>query len=811
MNPSPTRPHVRLVAATAIAAVASLGLASAAAGDDTPDGLGLTAEVTDHGPVATEVSTSVSETGTLPDGTPVLYIGGSGEPASFTVVNAETGELIFAADVPPKSIGSPIQPLPDGSAFFGLRDGSGTIIYHWDAETHEITEALENPADGRLVRELQLGDDGLLYGSTYPNTRVFSYDPESGEERDYGNILDAGDSDTYAEGFAVHDGTAYVGTGMQNGHFVTVDLDSGETTEIELPAEYDQISRFYRFQQVGDLIAMAFSPGLSAGTNTMFWDTAAGEFACEGAIDSFVSLNNPYSDATEDGRFYYKANDELWEFDSTDCSVSPTGWIDTDLEDTGTHRTLSLVSTGAGSEHLLLGLNRDGSFWNFDPATSEHEFFESQVTGSPLTAHSLHVGPDEQVYLGIYLSPQVLGRFDPATETIEQISGPSQADSWLTVDDQLLIGSYGNAVIHQGDPFAEWEWDTNPAQQFRLIGEQQDRVIQMATDGDTVAIATVADYGVQGGGLTITDMTDSGTTYRDLVEAQSTASVAYGNDGLIYAGTSIRGGLSSDNSPLDAHLVTFDPEQGTVTNAVVPVEGNDVVSGLVPIGDSIFGVTNSAHLFEFDTTTGEVVEIYDLGTDTSASPWGLGSGLHLSPADGLLYGNSGGDVFAFDPETGEHQILASDTHYKRMDISPDGTIYALDDTHLYEITVDGAGAECTQTIDGRYAGALTISEGVTCIESGSVHGPITVQAGASLLADGAELRGPLHSTGAAAVELVGSSIYGPVTITGTTGSTILSDNEIRGPLSCSGNDPAPLDLGSPNTVRGPQSGQCSDL
>src|SRR5699024_9621046 len=182
---SPTRPHARLVAATAVAALASLGLASSAAGGDGPDGLGLTAEVTDHGYGATEANTSISEAGTLPDGTPVLYISGSGEPASFTVVNALTGELIFAAEVPPKTIGSPIQPMPDGSAYFALRSGSGTLLYHWDAETHEITEVLENPGGGgRLVRELQLGDDGLLYGSTYPNTHVFSYDPETGEERD---------------------------------------------------------------------------------------------------------------------------------------------------------------------------------------------------------------------------------------------------------------------------------------------------------------------------------------------------------------------------------------------------------------------------------------------------------------------------------------------------------------------------------------------------------------------------------------------------------------------------------------------------
>lgn len=810
MTHSPTRPRVRLVAATAVAAVASLGLASSAAGDDATNDLGLTAEVTDHGLVATEVNTSIAETGTLPDGTPVLYISGSGEPASFTVVNAETGELIFGQQLGPKTLGSPIQPLPDGSAYFVLRDGKGSIIYHWDAETHEVTETLENPAGGRLIRELQLDDNGVLYGSTYPNTHLFSYDPATQEVRDYGSVLDSGDSDTYAEGLSVHDGTAYVGTGMASANLVAVDVDSGEMTELELPDGYDRITRFYRFQQVGDLIAMAFSPGISGGTNTLFYDTATEEWACDGAIDTFVSLNNPYTEPTDDGRFYFKANDEIWEFDSADCSVSPTGWIDTDLADTGYHRVLALLEGGdaAGS---LVGLNRDGSFWSFDPTTGESAVFENQVTGSALTTHSIHVGPDEQVYMGIYLSPQVLSRFDPDTDEIEQISGPSQADSWLTFDDQLLVGTYGNAVIHQGDPFAEWDWGSNPAEQFRLIGEKQDRPVDMATDGEIVAIATVADYGVQGGGLTITDMTDSGTTYRDLVEAQSTAAVTFGADGMIYAGTSIRGGLSSDNSPLDAHLVTFDPERGEVTNTVVPVEGNDVVAGLAAVDDRIFGVTNSADVFEFDTTSGEVTEVYPIDTDRSSSPWGRASTLELNPVDGLLYGVSGGAVFAFDPETKEHQILAADTEYKRMDIAPDGTIYVMDDTNLFEITVSGAGAECTETIDGQHAGPLTVSAGTTCIEGGTVRGPISVHAGASLIVTDAELEGSLHSSGAARVEIVGSSVLGPVAITGTTGSVILSGNEIRGSLSCADNATEPADLDNPNTIRGPQSGQCRDL
>src|SRR5690606_31166172 len=113
-------------------------------------------------------------------------------------------------------------------------------------------------------------------------------------------------------------------------------------------------------------------------------------------------------------------------------------------------------------------------------------------------------------------------------------------DSFVTFGDQLVVGSYGNAVVHAGDPLAEWNWNTNPSQQFRPIdGHQQDRIVDQATDGNLIALATVSDYGVRGGALTLTNLAEYRETYRDLVEHQSTASVTFGNDGLVYAGTSI--------------------------------------------------------------------------------------------------------------------------------------------------------------------------------------------------------------------------------------------------------------------------------
>ena len=724
-RPAPTARRIAGTSGLALLLSMALG-GTAALAQPSTGGLDLSIDVTDHGPAAAgQVSTSVLDVGTLPDGTNVLYAPAAGEPSSLSVVDIDTGELIDTQLVPPKTLAGATYVFDDGSLLFNLRDGSGVNHYRWDAETHEIKLAFENPAGERLVRSLEADEDGVLYGVTYPNAKLFSYDPETGDLRDYGS-LDSNDS--YAEALAVHNGVAYVGTGMESGHFVAVDLDSGETTRIEVPAGYEQITRFYKSQLVGDLVATVFSPGISGGTNTLFWDTTEGEWVCDGAIPRTVSLNAPFTGATHDGRMFYKSQGEIWSFDSNDCSVEPTGWIDTGLEGTGQHRAIEIHATGEGDDarYRLVGLNRDGSFWTFDLEDQTHEFFEGTIPGTPLTAHSLHVAADERVYMGTYHGPGVLGRFDPATGETEQISGPSQADSWLTFQDQLLVGSYGNAIVHSGDPFADWDWGTNPSQQFRLIdGHQQDRIVDQATNGDLAALATVSDYGVRGGALTLTDMADYRETFRDLVDYQSTAAVTFGEDGLIYAGTSIRGGLSSANSPEDAHLVVFDPEAGEVVEAIVPVAGNDVVAGVEAVGSSIWGVTNSAHLFEYDTEAGEVTDVYELDTSNSASPWGLASTVQAHPEDGLLYGISGNDVFAFDPVTKEAQILLADGAYKRMDIAEDGTIYVIDETNLFSITVQddgegepGAPAEQVRALQAAVA---------TYIEAGDIAGPIAHQ------------------------------------------------------------------------------------
>jgi O-glycosyl hydrolase len=143
--------------------------------------------------------------------------------------------------------------------------------------------------------------------------------------------------------------------------------------------------------------------------------------------------------------------------------------------------------------------------------------------------------------------------------------------------------------------------------------------------------------------------------------------------------------------------------------------------------------------------------------------------------------------------------------------------------------------DCGAAVAGTHTGPLTVRSGTTCLAGGAeVTGPVTVRSGASLVAAGATVDGPVVTGGAATVRLVGTAITGPVRVSGATDQVLISGthvtgpltitdsgtgfapivvsgNTVEGPLACSGNSPAPVNEGVPNTVTGATRGQCRGL
>jgi len=179
-------------------------------------------------------------------------------------------------------------------------------------------------------------------------------------------------------------------------------------------------------------------------------------------------------------------------------------------------------------------------------------------------------------------------------------------------------------------------------------------------------------------------------------------------------------------------------------------------------------------------------------------------------------------------------------------------------------TATGAAAAgtCTNTVTGAHSGTMTLNgPGVTCLQNATQDGAITVMNGHELSVVDSKITGAVTSTSSApftfchsstvrgaikvsnsmkavvigdnaatcaanvidgavtldanmgGTKLAGNSIAGAVTASQNIASSgpVISNNYIGGKLTCSGNTPAPVNNGQPNTVKGDRVGQtCAD-
>ncbi|MEU3498413.1 family 43 glycosylhydrolase [Kitasatospora cineracea] len=140
--------------------------------------------------------------------------------------------------------------------------------------------------------------------------------------------------------------------------------------------------------------------------------------------------------------------------------------------------------------------------------------------------------------------------------------------------------------------------------------------------------------------------------------------------------------------------------------------------------------------------------------------------------------------------------------------------------------------KCTRTVTGHSRSALVVSAGTTCVKGAevgtvtvvddaavlvvvdsAVRGPLNVHRGNAVVAEDSTFAGNATLSGTTGrIILTGNTFAGPVRLTGNTGSApLLSGNGVDGVLSCTGNDPAPVDGGAVNHTARAATGQCAAL
>ncbi|MGH9212426.1 MAG: LVIVD repeat-containing protein [Acidimicrobiales bacterium] len=264
---------------------------------------------------------------------------------------------------------------------------------------------------------------------------------------------------------------------------------------------------------------------------------------------------------------------------------------------------------------------------------------------------------------------------------------------------------------------------------------------------------------------------------------------------------------------------------------LVPVPGRDIIAqGWYQGGISMFDFTDSANPQE--------IGFFDRG---SISPTNLVLGGFWSVEwyNGQIYGAEiarGLDTFGLVPSehlTAAEVGAAEEVHQDEFNAQHQ-TAYTWEPSfNVARARFDQLARTCTSTITDRRSGTLLIDE-PTCLDGATINGAVVILPGGSLLSDGSQIRGGVAGIGGEALHLydtdvrgaftaigmkhsvavVDSSLHGVAVLTNNrTGDieTVVSDNTVRGLLVCSGNSPAPINLGAANDVRGLATGQCSSL
>lgn len=634
-------------------------------------------EIDDLGPAFYSPNVRLAEVDVLADGTPVGYLFSNGEPVSFNVVDLSTGELIDSIDMDGYSIAASIEIAPDDTVYFSVRGPNDGTLWSYDPATGDVDELATRIAGESLLRSL-VYDDGILYGSTYPNAKVYSYDTTTGDIRDYGSVVDDGSS--YAWGFDLVNDALWVGTGA-NPHLVEVDPDSGDMTELDLPTEVAENADFInRLEKFDDVVVLSHSPEGSHG-NTAVFDLTANEW-----LPGLEGVAGQWTSDTHDGKLYYVSDDTMLAYDVRARESVSFGWEDGPLADE-LDGTNDLALLELGTEDFpgvtLVGARADGKIWRYNLDTGTGDVVDIGIKGAPATVHSMGQGGDGDVYVGAYLSAGVMARAN--ADGVEQLSGPKQADSIIAHRRHTVVGTYPGAEFYLARPGnREWDWGTNPEHLFGLgRGESgQDRPLTMTSAGPFVAAGTIPNYGELGGALTLFHpLRGTYEVHRNVVQDQSVTALTY-KDGFVYGGTSIHGGLSSTPTQTEAELFVWDIENDELVTSSVVVPGVEVIHALtVDSQGRLWGLAENGVIFEYDPDTHEVIRSVQTRA-TASNMWGRLSELYPHPDNGYLYGNADGMLFRFDPDTMEFVTLMG-SGARHSAVAADGAIYIGDETDLY--------------------------------------------------------------------------------------------------------------------------------
>lgn len=612
------------------------------------------------------------------DGRPVLYTTSKGKPGNLNVIDLDDYKLLRSIPLAPSESSWAHTVAPDGTVYIAA-DGSGSRLWSYSPVTH-IPQVVATFSGESWPISITTDDLGRVYVGTYPGGKVYQYDPATRETKDYGRVI--GDiPQEYVRSIAYQGGNVYAGTAHRQ--IVRVNLVTGEKTDIaaslSVPAgkdtvyDLDTIDDRYLFARYTDGTGVP-GPGYLYDTETNSW--------LDVVLDNVTGLHETDS---LDGKIYFMSDKQLKTFDLTTHEVALTGMTygsglrGADWVEFPNHPELPGKN--------LVTVRFDGGVAIMNIETKQVLLYPSVVPGTPGVVDRIQSAPDGKLFVsGVQTSRGAV--IDPKDLSITPYA-MGQADSIYPLGDKMYFGVYPEGALYAFDRNVA-PGTNNPKRVFEL-GEDQERLVNMASAEGKLYIATIPTYGTLGGSMTVYDpATGTGTVHRNVVQNQSVLSLAY-HDGKIFGSTTIRGGLGSVPTEAEAKIFVWDVAgDRKIAEFPLRIAGLDkpiFIGDLSEGPDGLIWGTSNEYIFALDPGTYEIVKSKKIYPKLSYSEWA-----HFQlrwSADGLLYVLFNNKLTVIDPGTLDFRTIADAS---RFELGTDGNLYMTDaatNTILYRIQVDG--------------------------------------------------------------------------------------------------------------------------
>jgi len=490
----------------------------------------------------------------------------------------------------------------DGKIYIGTCEGGshpGSILQLDPANPDAGIQVIGRPSESETyIWQLVAASDGKVYGCTYPQAKLVSYDPATGKLADCGRM---DDGEMYARVIAAgDDGWVYTGIGMVRGNVVGYDTATGQHKDM-LPAQerqagqgevyrgadgkvYGRIgAQWYRLWQ-GE--ATKVTDQERAGRQPMA--LADGRTLADSGIHDYYELIDPKTGEKQLFKPSYRGDGSM------------------------------VFVVGKGPHGLIFGGSAVPlSLWQYDPATGK-----SVDLGNPTDT-------DGEIY------------------------------SILAWEEHIYVCAYGGAYLSRYTPGKPWDYGHDATKNPYGIGWVGDghlrpRAMVPGPEG-MIYIGSLPPYGQLGGAMAVLDPRQNKVVenYRNLVPDQ--AIVALGWDektGYMIGGSSLWGGGGSTPRATDIAFFAWDSARKQKAWESNPVPGDDNTQAVCVVdGKAFFTSRPSQRLTVVDTATGEVLH-------QAKIECGFPLEISLGLREGLIWGLTDQSIITIDPATYEVKAVA---------------------------------------------------------------------------------------------------------------------------------------------------------